>query len=151
MKRLLSVLALISFGAGCMPVPPTAVPSQQPTPATTAPVVKPTTTTTKPKTGTTSNNLQPSSGTVKPGPATITVNITSTGFSPQVVAVNAGDTVKWVNKDTGNHTVMSSASALWNSGNIPPGTSYARKFSAVGSYTYVDGAHPTIGGTVVVH
>ena len=68
-----------------------------------------------------------------------------------MIAVNAGDTVVWTNKGTQNHTVASDGSLLYDSGNIPSGTSWSRKFSAPGSYGYHDGAHPSLKGTVTVH
>ncbi|MCI0479782.1 cupredoxin domain-containing protein [Candidatus Uhrbacteria bacterium] len=78
------------------------------------------------------------------------VTITDTGFSPQVMAISAGDTVVWTNKGTKNHTVASDGALIYDSGNIPPGASWSRTYMSVGSYGYHCGAHPTEKGTIVV-
>ena len=39
--------------------------------------------------------------------ATVTVNITATGFSPSVVVIRDNDTVTWKNTDTQPHQVVS--------------------------------------------
>jgi plastocyanin len=160
MKTLsVSLLAVALIGAGCAgsvatnqetSTPPEVVQvtSTEPVATTTAPATKPTT---KPSTQT-KPQLQPTSPTTKPkpGPQTMYVNITDTGFSPSVMAVNAGDTVVWVNKSSKNQTCASSGSLLWDSGNILPGGSYKRVFSAAGSYNYYSGS-TNIKGTIVVH
>ena len=79
------------------------------------------------------------------------VNIEKMAFSPQVIAVKAGDTVQWVNTDTVPHTVTSDGSLLWDSGTIQPGASYERQFKFAGSYPYHCGIHSTMKGTVVIH
>lgn len=96
--------------------------------------------------------LQPNAPTTKPkpGPQTLYVNITDSGFSPSVMAVNAGDTVVWVNKSSKNQTSASVGTTLWDSGNIPVGGSYKRVFSAAGSYNYISGSTNS-KGTIVVH
>jgi len=123
--------------------------SSDATATTTAPAPKPTTT--KPSTQT-KPQLQPTSPTTKPkpGPQTLYVNITDTGFSPSVMAVNAGDTVVWVNKSSKNQTTVTAGAIVWDSGNIVPGGSYKRVFNAPGSYNYVSGS-TQIKGTIVVH
>jgi len=169
-------IAFTSLGAGCLSTPmfevnaPEQTAPGQPTEAitapgaatttiapaqaaTTTPVIKPTTTTTKPKTTTTAPKvpLQPNQAAPSTGSVTVYVRITDTGFSPQVIAVNAGDTVVWTNKGTQNHTVASDGALLYDSGNILPGKSWSRKFAAAGGYGYHDGAHPSLKGTVTVH
>ena len=86
-----------------------------------------------------------------PAVKTVAVTITGGTFSPQVIAVNAGDTVVWVNKDSVSHTSKSNAALIWDSGNIAPGKSYSRIFKAAGSYPYSCAVHPSMQGTVVVH
>lgn len=117
-------------------------------PAPTAPAPKPAE---KPAEGT-KVQLQPSAGTTKvpPGSHIYTVTITDTGFSPATMAVNVGDKVTWVNKSTKPQTSASAGNTLWDSGNIPIGSSYTRTFNAPGSYNYVSGS-TQLKGTVVVH
>jgi plastocyanin len=158
----LTLLVVALFGAGCWSpigggtaqpsdaihangevVPPEAPPANAPTP-----VQKPAA---KPAEGT-KVQLQPSAGTTKvpPGSHTYTVTITDTGFSPATMAVNVGDKVTWVNKSTKPQTSASAGNTLWDSGNIPIGSSYTRTFNAPGSYNYVSGS-TQLKGTVVVH
>jgi plastocyanin len=122
------------------------MPVEQLAPEATAPVPG-----AKPTTGT-NVQLQPSAGTtkVKPGPQTYTVTITDSGFFPATIAVNVGDKVMWVNKSTKPQTSASAGNTLWDSGNIPVGSSYTRTFNAPGSYSYVSG-FTQLKGTVVVH
>ncbi|MBU1349158.1 cupredoxin domain-containing protein [Patescibacteria group bacterium] len=170
MKRLLVLAtAIVTFGAGCMsnplikveaPVQPeapaeTMSPPETPTvaepqqdmpspPETTQPITKPVAN--PPSPPVTQPVVKPPEQIV----GKVFVTITDTGFSPQVVAISAGDTVVWTNKGTSNHTVASNGALIYDSGNIPAGTSWSRTFSAPGSYGYHCGAHPSEGGTVVV-
>lgn len=72
------------------------------------------------------------------------------GYTPQVLAIRAGDTVVWTNKSTANHTVHSEA-VLWDSGNLAPGQSYRRTFAAVGTYNYYCAIHPGMKAQIVVY
>ncbi len=83
-------------------------------------------------------------------PANGYVTIQGLTFGPQILAVNAGATVTWSNKDTVNHTVDSDAVRVFNSGNLPAGKSYSHTFTSPGTYTYHCSVHPGMTGTVVV-
>jgi plastocyanin len=158
----LATAAIALVGAGCASgsavkddaavVTPEVVQVTSTTPNATSTAPAKTPTTTKPSTQTKQPQLQPTSPTTKPkpGPQTQYVTITDSGFSPSVMAVNAGDAVVWVNKSTKNQTSASSGSLLWDSGNIPVGGSYKRVFNAPGSYNYYSGS-TNFKGTVVVH
>lgn len=78
------------------------------------------------------------------------VTISDGRFSPQIIAVKAGDTVVWVNKDAVSHTSKSDAALIWDSGNIAPGQKFSRVFKAPGSYAYSCAIHSGMKGTVVV-
>jgi plastocyanin len=77
------------------------------------------------------------------------VKITSTGFTPATVTIAAGNAVKWTNRDTRNHQVVSNSGAFV-SGIIAPGRSYTHIFNVSGTYRYHDGLHPSLTGKVVV-
>jgi plastocyanin len=81
--------------------------------------------------------------------ATKGVRITATGFTPATVNIAAGDAVKWTNRDTKNHQVVSNTGAFV-SATIAPGRSYTHTFSAAGTYRYHDALHPSLTGKVVV-
>jgi plastocyanin len=76
-------------------------------------------------------------------PVTHTVTIDSTKFSPEVLAVRAGDTVVWVNKDLIPHTATSKAGGF-DSLVIATGKSWEYKTSKKGDFPYVCTFHPTM-------
>ena len=65
--------------------------------------------------------------------------------------VNVGDTVTWdFSGATATHTTTS-ASGGWDSGNVSPGGTFQRTFTAAGSFNYVCNIHPMLMmGTIVV-
>jgi plastocyanin len=81
--------------------------------------------------------------------ATKSVSILKTGFSPTSVSITVGDTVKWTNKDTVNHQVVSNTGAFV-SPILGPNKTYSFVFKAAGMYRYHDGLKATLKGTVVV-
>ncbi len=173
LKRVSTILVAGGFmlvGAGC--TQPAAVPAQStPTPSATAPAPTPATTPTpavnqaKPAAQAPAPTPVVTAPTAKPAPAPIakkptntvspnrTQSVTMTGmeFSPKVLAIAVGDTVVWTNKDTVNHTSVSDNALIWDSGNLKPGSSYKRVFSAPGTYTYHCAIHPNMTGTVIVY
>jgi len=83
--------------------------------------------------------------------ATVTVNITATGFSPAAVVIREDDTVTWRNSDTQPHQVVSDTSAFPSSPVLDPGEAYSYRFGTASAYSYHDGRRPTrVGGTVHV-
>ena len=71
-------------------------------------------------------------------------------FNPQVITINAGDTVTWINNDLVKHTVTSwyewsdeddvwntSIGQEWSSGDIEPGEKYSRQFNQAGDFQYL--------------
>jgi plastocyanin len=81
--------------------------------------------------------------------ATNTVTIQNFAFSPEVVTVKAGTTVRWTNRDTDDHTVTSDTSAF-GSAALATGASYAHTFTTPGTYKYHCSIHPFMVATVVV-
>lgn len=95
------------------------------------------------------------------------VDMTTTlGFSPQTVSIKAGQIVLWRNKSLFGHTVtfdrsaaddpndvvMPVGAAPFASGDIPPGETFAHKFTLPGTYRYVCTHHEGVGmtGTIIV-
>jgi plastocyanin len=81
--------------------------------------------------------------------ATTTVSITATGFVPEDVRVQPGDTVTWKNNDNQPHSVVSDT-GLFKSPTITPGQTYSRQFGIESSYSYHDGTKASSTGTVNV-
>jgi plastocyanin len=152
MKKFLSLAITLSLlGAGCAPAA-TPTPSSEPAPT---PVAETPQTPTPAPTSTPTAAPTPKPTATKPAPKpttkTITVEIKDNAFAPQMIAVNAGDTVIWKNVGKNNHTVHSAgASVLWDSGNLVPGATYSHKFPATGKYEYYCASHSSMKGTVIV-
>jgi manganese oxidase len=75
----------------------------------------------------------------------------SLGFLPSTVIVVMGknNTITWTNEDYAIHTVTSNT-ALFDSGNVSPQTSFTFTFSSPGTYHYHCSYHPWMTGTVIV-
>jgi plastocyanin len=82
--------------------------------------------------------------------ATVNVAITATGFVPQNIVIDAGDTVVWRNADTAQHQIV------WNTGAFPPsqvldtGETHTQDFDTPSAFGYHDGRNPSRTGTVIV-
>jgi plastocyanin len=82
--------------------------------------------------------------------ATHTVTIEGTRFHPQVLTVEAGDSIVWVNKDPFPHTVTSRAGGF-DSHEIPPDKSWAYTARTKGEFPYICTLHPTMRAMLRVH
>jgi plastocyanin len=81
--------------------------------------------------------------------ATTTISISATGFAPDEVRVQPGDTVTWKNNDTHAHSIVSDT-GLFSSPSLAPGQTYSRQFDVESSYSYHDGTKTSSTGTVNV-
>jgi plastocyanin len=79
----------------------------------------------------------------------IVANAGSNSFSPNPVEVKVGETVTWINDDSGRHTVTSK-DGVFDSGMMGKGQSFSYTFDKAGEYTYHCEPHPNMVGTVVV-
>ncbi|MDO8617756.1 MAG: cupredoxin domain-containing protein [Candidatus Uhrbacteria bacterium] len=149
--------SLLMLGAGCATAQPMA---PSPAPAAEVPAANGSSTATVPPTPAPSAPLTKPQAAPMPTPPpvqkplppknqTVIVTIKNFAFSPQVIAVNDGDTVMWVNADPVSHTSTFDGALLWDSGNLVPGASYKRVFH-VGTYQYHCGPHPNMKGTIIV-
>jgi plastocyanin len=82
-------------------------------------------------------------------PAGTSVRMRGSQFSPPTLTITAGETVRWFNDDDLPHTVTATDRS-WDSGNLPPGASYERRFDAPGTYSYLCVYHPGMTGTIEV-
>lgn len=81
------------------------------------------------------------------GDETVDVSIQNFAFNPTSVQISTGDTVRWTNMDSTDHTVTEST---FNSGIIHAGQSYEFQFTKPGVYNYMCSIHPSMKGTVTV-
>jgi plastocyanin len=88
-----------------------------------------------------STALAGSRGTAVAGPTT-SVKITSAGFDPATVAIQAGDAVSWTNSDTVRHRVVVTGASC--SLTLDPSQTSSCTFAAAGTFSYSD---PTASGS----
>jgi plastocyanin len=81
--------------------------------------------------------------------ATATVLITATGFNPDTLVIDEGDTVTWKNADTSDHQIVSD-DPLIKSPVLKPGESFSYRFPAADIVFYHDGKKPSESGLVQV-
>ena len=98
------------------------------------------------------NSVQQTTATSIPSNSTlvkIVANAGSNSFSPNPVEVKVGETVTWINDDSGRHTVTSK-DGVFNSELMGRGQSFSYTFDKAGEYLYSCSPHPNMVGTVVV-
>jgi plastocyanin len=81
--------------------------------------------------------------------ATKTINIYGADFEPARVTVDAGDTVKWVNRDNAPHQIVAN-NGTFASPVLNPGRTYGHTFKSAGTFGYKDVMGKLKRGTVVV-
>lgn len=86
----------------------------------------------------------------------ITVTLTSTGFSPKIIEINAGDKVVWINSlgkmatvDSAPHPIHTSYPEM-NLGNFDDGEEMEFVFPKTGTYNYHNHLNASQGGSVTV-
>jgi len=77
------------------------------------------------------------------------VNVRVSGFSPSILTINAGDTVRWIFRDVFAHRVVSE-SAGFDSGSRYQEETWSFTFDTAGTFSYHDEQYPTITGTITV-
>jgi plastocyanin len=81
--------------------------------------------------------------------ANATVLITATGFNPDTVVIDEGDTVTWKNADTADHQIVSDEPTI-RSPVLNTGESYSHRFPTADTIFYHDGKKPSESGLVQV-
>lgn len=104
-----------------------------------------------------STNTEEVSGEENTVNQTTVVTYMSSGFSPNILNINMGDTVKFINDSSGNmwvasnphpqHTEYSDFDAQRN---YTSGESYSFTFTESGTYEYHNHVNPSMRGTIVV-
>jgi plastocyanin len=78
------------------------------------------------------------------------VKIDNFTFVPGTLAVPAGTTVQWVNRDDIPHTVVSEDKRTFKSKALDTDDSFSYTFTQPGTYTYFCSIHPKMTGQIVV-
>lgn len=87
----------------------------------------------------------PNTGTSASNNISITIQPNSTGlgaaaFGTNPLSVGAGTMVTWINNDTTNHSIASTA-GVFGSGPLAPGQSFSQTFTQIGTFDYFCGIH----------
>jgi plastocyanin len=82
--------------------------------------------------------------------ATRNVEITRSGFVPDRLTIDAGDTVTWTNKDSTQHQVVADGGAFPSSPALQPNQTYSYRFLRSGSFSYRDGFAQNERGRITV-
>jgi plastocyanin len=82
-------------------------------------------------------------------PSEVAVKIDNFSFSPAIITVPAGTTVRWTNHDDIPHTVVSDEKTF-KSGVLDTDQEFTYTFSQPGTYKYFCSIHPHMTATVVV-
>jgi plastocyanin len=90
----------------------------------------------------------------KPAMTGTTVTTFNFGYKPNPLVVAAGTTVTFKNADALAHTITaendSDAPPLFDSGDMPPGATWAYTFTKAGTYHYFCKYHAYMRGAIVV-
>jgi plastocyanin len=79
------------------------------------------------------------------------VKIDNYSFSPGTLAVPAGTTVSWTNRDETIHTVVAQdAGHTFKSGGLDTDDKFSFTFDKPGTYVYICTVHPYMTGKIVV-
>ncbi len=83
-----------------------------------------------------------------------TVLLKNIAFVPKIIKVKPGTKIKWINKDTAMHTVISGTpkktTELFESKNLGLGGTFEYTFKKKGIYRYYCGTHPTQMKAIVI-
>ena len=82
-------------------------------------------------------------------PKTHVITIENMRFNPEVLTVQRGDRVVWVNKDLFPHTATADNKAF-DSRSIEPNASWTYEARKAGEYAYVCTFHPTMKAKLTV-
>lgn len=93
----------------------------------------------------------PGNGTTNATNQTWNVNITNFTYSPQILAIAAGDTVRWTNLDNRTHTATANLTGeTFDSGNLTLDQTFTWTFDEPGTVAYYCRIHPQMLATIRV-
>lgn len=79
------------------------------------------------------------------------VTIKDYQFSPRVLHIRSGDTVRWMNGEKrASHSILFLGEKGLESDRLFPGDTWDRQFTHAGPYNYTCGPHPEMSGEIVV-
>ncbi len=83
-------------------------------------------------------------------PPRLEVAIENFSFAPVELAISAGTTVEFVNRESGVPHTSTSDDNIWDSDTLSPGDSFAFTFDTPGSFSYFCSIHPGMKAEISV-
>jgi len=80
---------------------------------------------------------------------THTVEIKGFKYSPEILTLTVGDTVRWVNLDAAPHTATA-GNENWDSGKLKRGEEWSFTTTETGKTQYICTYHPVMKGLLIV-
>jgi plastocyanin len=96
-----------------------------------------------------SNSSSPTAPSTSTPPAANTVAMAGNTFSPSSLTVPVHTTIAWNNNSSITHTSTSDV-GIWNTGNIPAGSTAHTTFDSLGAFHYHCAIHPGMTGIITV-
>jgi len=84
------------------------------------------------------------------GGDTVAVTMKDILFKPENVTARVGQTVRWTNEDSVDHTVKAGSGASFESKSLSEGDTYEQKVTKPGKIAYVCTIHPSQKGSIDV-
>jgi plastocyanin len=79
------------------------------------------------------------------------VSIRDYRFSPEILSIKAGDTVRWINLEKrSSHSILFDGAETIESERLFPGEVWSRHFDVPGKFQYHCGPHPEMFGMIEV-
>jgi plastocyanin len=79
---------------------------------------------------------------------TYLVDISDSSFSPSILNISVGDTVRWTNRDSVTHSVTSDTVLALRSAPLGHLENFTYTFETAGTYKYHCGVHSSEEGTI---
>ena len=77
------------------------------------------------------------------------VSISNNAFSPSEITIEDGDTIRWTNQDSWNHTATED-NGEWDSGNLSNGATFKQVFLNTDTLEYHCSIHTSMTGKIKV-
>ncbi|GMQ93449.1 MAG: hypothetical protein BMS9Abin12_0926 [Acidimicrobiia bacterium] len=85
-----------------------------------------------------------------PGGDAAEVSIENFTFGPSTITISIGDTITWINDESGIAHTTTSDDGIWDSDLLNPSDSFEQTFTEAGTFTYFCSIHPSMTATVIV-
>jgi len=144
MRHIIPILAILVLLAACAPSAPEAMPAVQPAEAIAPqlpeepPITEPEVAMPEP-----AKPMAPAAGA-----KTVDVEIKGFRFTPSLIKIKAGDTVRWTNQDKAPHDATGTGWATRTP--LQTGESDSVKFDTPGEYDYICSIHPSMKAKIIV-